>query len=357
VRIALLAPFEEPVPPAKYGGTELVVYNLAEELVRMGHDVTLFASGDSTTSAKLVAGTKFAVRTLPESKNPRTRAALNYEGLAVAIKHIQSGKFDIVHNHAGWQTLLFRGLIKCPIVTTLHGSLEEDTKRLRIYFQNERYMYDYLKDLPFVSISDSQRKNLPQLNYVATVYNGIDISRFAFNDKPDDYLAFLGRIHPQKGPEFAISIAKMTGNKLIMGAKIDPDDEDFYVKKVKPHIDGKQITFLGEIGHDEKVELLRGARAVISPIRWDEPFGLVNIEAMAVGTPVITAQRGSIPEIVVNKVTGYTCNSLAQMVRRVGQIDNIKRKDCRDHVEKNFTSRKMAESYLAVYTELLKKQK
>src|SRR5882762_2326673 len=235
MKVALLAPFEETVPPGKYGGTERVVYNIAEELVRLGHDVTLFASGDSQTSAKLVPCVDRAIRTSPAARNQKTRQAENLRGLVKAIGLIRHGDFDIVHNHFGWQALLFKDILNHPIITTLHGTLAEPT---------EKYMHELYKDTPFVSISDSQRRHAPSLNYVATVYNGINTEEFPCNETPDDYIMFLGRIHPHKGPEYAIEIAKESGQKLIMAAKIDPIDEQYFEDVVKPGIDNEQIIFI-----------------------------------------------------------------------------------------------------------------
>jgi glycosyltransferase involved in cell wall biosynthesis len=347
MKIALLAPFEEPVPPKKYGGTELVAYNLAEELTKMGHDVTLFASGDSQTSAKLAKCTPAAVRTQREARNNLTRIALNYQGLAVAIKLINEGKFDIVHNHIGWQALLFDNIIEAPIITTLHGTLADPT---------ENQMYKSVKKSPFISISDSQRRHSKILNYVGTVYNGIDLDGFDYSTKPGEYLAFLGRICHDKGPRYAIEIAKSTGHKLIIAAKVDPVDEKYFEQVIEPLIDGDQIQFIGEVDHPGKVELLKNAKALLSPLQWDEPFGLVNIEAMACGTPVIAINRGSMPEIIIDGETGYLCSNVDEMVDRVGQVDGISRATARKHVEDNFSSRLMAERYLAAYKELVAAQ-
>jgi glycosyltransferase involved in cell wall biosynthesis len=344
MKIALLAPFEEPVPPKKYGGTELVAYNLAEELTKMGHDVTLMASGDSVTSAKLAKCTPAAVRTQRAARNNLTRIAYNYQGLAVAIELINKGKFDIVHNHIGWQALLFGNIIEAPIVTTLHGTLADPT---------ENQMYKAYKGTPFISISDSQRRHSKILNYVGTVYNGIDTDAFDYSEKPGEYLAFLGRICPEKGPVYAIEIAKLTGHKLIIAAKVDPVDEKYFEQVVEPLVDGEQIQFIGEIDHAGKVELLKNAKALLSPLQWDEPFGLVNTEAMACGTPVIAINRGSMPEIIIDGKTGYLCSNIDEMVDRVGQLDGISRRDCRQHVETNFSSRLMAERYLKIYEDTI----
>ena len=349
MKIALLAPFEETVPPKRYGGTERAVYNLAEELVGFGHDVTLFASGDSKTSAKLVPGVPKAIRVLRFSNNPHTRSALNYEGIANILEPLQREHFDIVHNHIGWQLLSFKDSIDAPIITTLHGNLALEDSYLKSYYVNERFMYDRYKDMPFISISDSQRRNARHLNYIATVYHGIRTEEFPFNENPRDYLMFLGRIHPQKGPEYAIEIAKKTGQKLVIAAKVDPAEENYFKRVIKPQIDGKQITFVKEPSDKPKLALLQRARALIAPIQWDEPFGIVNIEALACGTPVITINRGSTSEIIIDGKVGYLCKNVKAMIKRVADIDKINRQDCRRHVEQHFTARQEAERYIAAY--------
>ena len=328
------------MPPPKYGGTELVVYNLVEELVRLGHDVTLLASGDSQTSAKLVPCVPASVRTLPEASHYSIRTALNYSGLARALRTIQGKRFDILHNHIGWPVLIFSDFVRCPMVTTMHGTLAE---------RSEHYIYNKFGSERFISISMAQRRPLPHINYIANVYNGIDVSRFRFTSQPKDYVAFLGRIHPDKGPKQAIAIARRLGLKLIIAAKVDPTDEAYFKREIEPEIDGRQVVFLGEVGHSAKVELLRHARALLSPIQWDEPFGLVNTEAMACGTPVMTMARGSIPEIVVDKKVGVVANSEQELVQRWPEVAAINRWECRRHVEANFSLSTMTEGYLAAY--------
>lgn len=334
-----------------YGGTERVVFNLAEELVLLGHDVTLFATSNSKTSAKLVGCTPLPIRTRPQAKDPVFRSALNLQALNLAFEHIHAGKFDIIHNHFGWHALQMQKFLKIPMITTIHGTLD------KTFEPTENYTYNQYADSNFVSISDAQRKHAPKLNYISTVYNGIRPERFAYNDTPDDYFAFLGRIHPQKGPLHAIKIAKKAGIKLRIAAKIDPKEEWYFNKKIKPHIDGKQIVFLGEVGHKAKVKLLRSARALISPIQWDEPFGISNIESMVCGTPVISIKRGSVAEIIPNGVTGFTCKTIEQMIARIKDVDSIDRQTCRSHVEDNFTARLMAERYVAAYQKVLKQGK
>ena len=354
MKIALLAPFEEAVPPKKYGGTERVVYNLAQELIALGHDVTLFASADSKIkNVRLIPGVPKAIRMLRSAQNPHTRTALNSEGLANVLPTLQNERFDIVHNHIGWPAFLFKDFIKSPIITTLHGNLAQEDSALKRYYDNERYMYNKYKDMPYVSISNAQRRNEPQLNYIATVYNGIQVETVRYNKTPKDYLMFLGRIHPHKGPEYAIEIAKKTKQKLIIAAKIDPAERDYFKQVIKPHIDGKQIVFIAEPPDRTKFALLQGARAIISPIQWDEPFGLVNIEALASGTPVITIKRGSTAEIIINGKVGYLCKDVKEMARRVKDIDKISRLACRRHVEENFSAKKMAEEYLVAYKKVI----
>jgi glycosyltransferase involved in cell wall biosynthesis len=239
---------------------------------------------------------------------------------------------------------MFKDLLHCPVVTTLHGTLTDPT---------EQEMFTLHHETPYISISDSQRRYGPHLNYVDTVYNGIQVKRFEFNNRPKDYLAFLGRINPQKGPEYAIKIAKKTNQRLIIAAKIDPIDESYFEQVVEPLIDGDQISFIGEVDHAGKVDLLKNARALISPLQWDEPFGIVNIEALACGTPVITINRGSMPEIIVDGKVGYLCSNIDEMIARVADINKIDRKACRDHVKKQFTAQGMAKHYLQVYETLL----
>lgn len=341
----MLAPFEEAVPPKKYGGTERVVYNLAEELVGLGHDVTLFASGDSQTSARLVSCVPSAIRKLKEAQNARVNVAYTYSGLVEAINVLQAEHFDIVHNHMGWPFFPLKSFVTAPVLTTLHNSLKDDYARS----YEERHMYGLYKNMPLVGISKSQCKPFPKFNFVGTVYNGIQVERFAFNAKPDDYLLFFGRLSPEKGPTQAIEIAKKTGHRLIMAGKINDFEEEYYHKTLKPLIDGKKISFIGEVGHADKVKLFKNARAVLAPLQWDEPFGLVNIEAMACGTPVITINRGSAPEIIIDKQVGYLCGSVEGMIRRVGDIGKIDRAACRRHVQQHFTARHMAEAYLEIY--------
>ncbi len=350
MKILMLSPAEERVPPRKYGGTELVIYNLVEGLVKRGHQVTLAASGDSITSAKLypLAEKALRVRFNDQNSDLKLREAFKYIAVARALKLASSKDFDIVHNHIGWRILPFSFLMKRPIVTTLHGPLTD---------HYQKTVYSQFKKANLISISRSQREPAPDLHYVATVYNGIEIDKFSFDDKPRDYFAFLGRISPEKGLYFAICAAKKAKVRLLIGAKIDLVDRKFYQNKIKPLIDGKQIEYLGELTHKQKVALLKNARGLINPINWQEPFGLVMTEAMACGTPVIATRRASAPEIIVHNKTGFLVdpkNPIPGIVESIKKIDQIKREDCRGRVEEKFTAPHMVEGYEKAYQRVIK---
>lgn len=344
MKIALLSPLEEQVPPRKYGGTELVVYNLAQQLVKKGHDVTLFASGDSKTNAKLFPVYKKAIRVLPEAQDPKCREVMKLVGLGKVLEQLKKSNFDIIHNHIGWRVLSFAGLFDTPMVTTLHGPLT---------IPYQQFVYNEYANANYISISLAQRKPLPHLHFVGNVYNGIDVKEFSYSATPKDYVAFLGRMSPEKGPLQAIEIAKKAGVKLKMAAKIDASDQEFYETKVRPQIDGDQIEFVGEIGPKEKSDFLKNAKALLAPIQWEEPFGLYFVEAMACGTPVISVPRGSAPEVILDKKTGYLCKDVATSVKKLKQIDKIDRAFCRKHVEEVFSSENMSDGYLKVYNEVL----
>lgn len=340
MKIALLAPIEESVPPKKYGGTERVVFSLAEELVGMGHQVDLFATGDSVTSANLIPVTEFPLRRLMAYK-PREWFAKQIEAVYFIKKKLSDNRYDIIHSNMDEPFTIINNQLKDPVVTTLHNPVPA--------YLDKVYAKQY-----FVSISNSQRKLSPGLHYAATVYNGINIDKFEFNPKPKNYLIFLGRINPDKGIEEAIAIAKATHQKLIIVAKVDPPDRIYYRNIIKPLINGKNIVYLGELGEKAKIEVLREAKALLSPIQWDEPFGLVNIEAMACGVPVLSINRGSMPEIFKDGKVGYLCKGTDELIKRVKKIDKVSRKACRDHVEQYFTSKTMAKNYLKAYKKVIK---
>lgn len=346
MKIALLAPVAERIPPTKYGGTEAVVYTLAEELHARGHDVTLFASGDSEVSCKLIP---IAPKALGSNMKEATRDALDIGAIAEAVAYIQENDFDVIHNHTGWRGLLLQPLVpNVPMVTTLH------------YFSNEahhRRMFMQFRRSRFISISKSQRRVAPLLRYTANIYHGLDAKRFNPSYKPGKYLAFLGRFTDVKGPVEAIQIAKATGEKLVMAGKINDDEQEFFDTMIKPHIDGKQIKYIGEVDHREKVKLLRNAKALLSPIKWSEPFGLVNVEAMLCGTPVIGKRRGSLPELIQHGTSGFVCRSLNEMIKAVGRIETIDREKCRRYAERKFSVERMIDAHERLFARLTTKRK
>ncbi len=340
MRIGVIAPLAEPVPPPLYGGTERVVSSLTEELVRRGHDVTLFASGDSETSARLIACVPRALRLDPSA--PDFVTATMFE-LGEVYK--RAAEFDIIHNHADWLSFPFAGLVATPTVTTAHGRLD---------IPDIAYRYRRGGRQPLVSISRDQQSYLPEANWIATVYNGIDLSRYHLRTHPGDYLAFLGRISPEKGPEKAVEIAERTGMRLVVAAKVDPADRDYYENVVAPLFRrSPRVEFVGEVDDAGKDELLGNAYAYLFPIDWPEPFGLTMAEAMATGTPVIAMARGSVPEVVSHGETGFVCRSTDEMVTAVERVSRIDRRACRRHVERHFSASRMADGYEAVYARLL----
>ncbi len=347
LKIALVAPIEEPVPPEKYGGTELVVANIIEPLVAAGHEVHLLASGDSKTSAILHPIIPRAMRKEPHINDQRLRDVHKFIAIGKILKTLEEIKPDIVHNHLGWRLMPFRDSIKAPVVTTLHGPLVNE---------KDRVMYMNFADAPVVSISNSQRKPCQTLNYVGTVYNGIELSKFDYVENQGNYLAFLGRMSPEKGPKMAIEVARAFGMKLVMAAKVDMVDVEYFEKEIKPFIDGKDVVFLGEVGPEEKNKLLKNAYALLGPINWEEPFGLFMIESMACGTPAVVTNLGSTAEVVLDGKTGFVVeNNVEAFVEALKKIPTINRADCRKRVEEMFSREVMAEKYLEVYRALLKK--
>jgi glycosyltransferase involved in cell wall biosynthesis len=340
MRIAQVAPLWERVPPPAYGGIELVVGLLTDELVRRGHEVTLFASGDSISLAKLESVHHQALRL-----DSNVREYGIYEMLQMSRVYEQASEFDIIHSHMGCVALPYGNLVKTPTVHTLHGIFTPDNEK----------MFTHARRQPYVSISDAQREPRLDLNCVATVYNGIDLSTYDFYPEPQDppYLAFLGRISPEKGTHLAIEIAKRSGWRLKMAGKVDVVDVDYYEQQIKPHIDGKQIEYLGETDHEQKSALIGGAVATLFPITWREPFGLVMIESMAAGTPVIAMALGSTTEVIAHGKTGFLCNNVDEFVEAIDQVAQLNRNDCRDHVSKHFSVQKMTAGYEAVYQQIL----
>jgi glycosyltransferase involved in cell wall biosynthesis len=341
LRIAVMAPLAESVPPKLYGGTERVVWLITEELVRRGHDVTLFASGDSQTTATLVPICPTGLRLDPEVKD---YAAYTLVALSEAYSRAQ--EFDILHNHNDYLAFGMARLTDTPTVTTTHGRLD---------LQEVRRFYRLFPEQRLVSISHDQRKWLPEANWVGTVHNGIAIDHFRLRKTPGDYLVFLGRISPEKRPDRAIEIARDVGMKLVIAAKVDSVDQAYYDAAIAPLIRANSglIEYIGEVNEHEKDEVLGNAYAYLFPIDWPEPFGLTMVEAMATGTPVIASRNGSVPEIVRDGETGFVCSSFKELIEAVPKVASLDRAACRRHVERTFTPSAMANAYERVYRRVL----
>lgn len=346
MKVALVAPFEESVPPHKYGGTEMVVANLATELDRRGHDVTLYATGDSQVPCKLVPIFPQAIRTQEKfSNDPKMREMAKFVGISRVIKELRFGGFDIVHNHIGWRFTMFSHLLPMPIITTLHGPPGEPYQK----FIHE----EFPKSEHYISISDNQRKSFPELPYAATVYNGIDLSQYALKEKEDgDYFLFLARFSPEKGAKEAIEIAKRVGKKLVIATKIDTVDKPYY-ESCKELIEQSQVEFVGEIGMETKIRLLQNATALLAPIQWEEPFGLFIVEAMACGTPAVAWNRGSFPEIISHGIDGFLGNSVEELAYYAEMVPSISKDVCRKKVEQLFTKERMADGYIQAYEKVI----
>jgi glycosyltransferase involved in cell wall biosynthesis len=339
MRIAQIAPLNEALPPKLYGGTERVVSFLTEELVGMGHDVTLFASGDSITSAKLAPMWDNALR-LDESI--RDRLALQQRMIELIYR--RKDEFDILHSHLDYFPLSLLTRQNVPFLTTLHGRLD---------LQDFVDIFNTFRDAPFVSISDNQRKPVPDLNWLRTVPHGLPAGLLTPQPVRQEYLAFLGRISPEKGIDKAIRIAGRAGLKLKVAAKVDNVDKEYYDSQIRPLIVGNpNVEFIGEISDREKSAFLSGAHALIFPIDWPEPFGLVLIEAMACGTPVVAYRSGSVPEVVDEGVTGFIVTTEDEAVAAIGRVHELDRAEVRKTFDRRWTARRMAEDYLGLYVDL-----
>jgi glycosyltransferase involved in cell wall biosynthesis len=341
MKIAQIAPLMESVPPRLYGGTERVVSYLSEELVRQGHDVTLFASGDSVTSAKLVSCAAQAIRLNAEVKDH-----IPYYMIMLDKLRRSAASFDVLHFHIdAYHMPLFRDL-GCKTLTTLHG--RQDLPDLQV-------LYRAFPEMPLASISDAQRSPIPTANFVRTVYHGLPLDLLTpSHDARGGYLAFLGRISPEKGPERAIAIAKAMGLPLRIAAKIDKADEDYFREVIAPLLEQPDVQFVGEIGERDKAKFLGDALALLFPIDWPEPFGLVMIEAMACGAPVLGFRSGSVSEIIDADITGHIVETVDQAVRVLPKTLRLDRAGVRRQFEKRFSVARMTEEYLAIYHDLLR---
>jgi len=339
MRIAQVAPLYESVPPKYYGGTERVVSYLTEELIRQGHEVTLFASGDSETKARLVAACRRSLRLDEECIDQMAHQILMLERVFQ-----RAAEFDIIHFHVDY--LHFPLSRRQPIthVTTLHGRLD---------IPDLISLYQEFQDMPVISISNEQRKPLPWANWQATVYHGLPADLYRFRPEPGNYLAFMGRISPEKRVDRAIEIAKRIQIPLKIAAKVDPVDKDYFESVIAPLLGDRLVEFVGEIGDAQKNEFLGNAYALLLPIDWPEPFGLVMIEAMACGTPVIAYRGGAVPEIMEEGHTGFIVEELEDAVEAVQRVPELSRKRCREVFEQRFTVTRMARDYLQAYKRLI----
>jgi glycosyltransferase involved in cell wall biosynthesis len=338
LRIAQVAPLYESVPPRYYGGTERIVSYLTEELVAQGHDVTLFASGDSRTTAKLVAACPRSLRLDPDCIDQVAHHMVLLERVAQ-----QSDEFDVIHFHVDYLHFPLSRRMAYRHVTTLHGRLD---------IADLVPLYREFPEMPVVSISDSQREPLPWLNWQSTVYHGLPRDLYRFRGEPGSYLACLGRISPEKGIDRAIAIAKQVGIPLRIAAKVDRVDQEYFDTVIEPLLHDPLVDYIGEIGDDQKQEFLGNAQALLFPIDWPEPFGIVMIEAMACGTPVIAYRSGSVPEVMEQGRTGFVVRKLDDAVEAVRRVPYLSRARCREVFEKRFTAQRMACDYLDVYAQL-----
>ena len=338
MKIAQVAPLTEAVPPKLYGGTERVVAYLTDALVELGHEVVLFASGDSQTKAELAAIWPRALRLDPNVKDYFAPVFMELETVARRAE-----EFDVIHAHLDYFGYPLLQRLGVPSVTTLHGRLD---------LPELPPLYGLYGDMPVVSISNSQRQPLPQANYVATILHGLPKDLLQKGDGGGGYLAFLGRISPEKAPDAAIRIAAAARKPIKMAAKIDKVDEEYYKAVVEPLLGSGDIEFVGEIGEHQKSEFLGNATALVFPIAWREPFGLVMIEAMACGTPVIAFNNGSVPEVLEDGVTGFIVENEQQAIEAVAKIHTLDRDRIRAEFDRRFTAHHMAQNYLNLYARL-----
>jgi glycosyltransferase involved in cell wall biosynthesis len=341
MRIAQVAPLFQSIPPSLYGGTERGIAYLCDELVRQGHEVTLFASGDSQTAAQLVAA---CPRALWGDANCHDMQLPHARLMELVFEDVS--RFDILHFHCAELHFPFLRRHPWPSVTTPHGPL---------YAPEYQALFREYADIPLASISNDQRRPIPWANWQGTVYHGLPHDLHTFREKPADYLVFLGRMSPEKRPDLAIEIAQRAEMKLKMAARIFPADRDYFHSTVEPLLQeaADRVEFIGEIGGAAKDQFLGNALALLFPIDWPEPFGLVQIEALACGTPVIAFRKGSVPEVITDGVTGFIVNSVDEAVKAVGRVQELSRATCRATFEQRFTAARMAGEYVELYERLI----
>jgi len=341
MKIAQVSPLYESVPPEQYGGTERVVSYLTEELIRQGHEVTLFASGDSITNAELVACCPRSLRTDSGCIDPLVHHYLMLEEV-----FSRAHQFDLIHFHIDYLHFPLSQRSGISQLTTLHGRLD---------LPDLAPLYRHFHEMPLVSISDAQRRPIPSARWLGTVHHGLPEDLFGFHEVPGDYLAFLGRISPEKRVDRAIEIARRAGMPLKIAAKVDKVDQEYFDAVVKPLLDPSLVEFIGEVGGKEKEEFLGAAYALLFPIDWPEPFGLVMIEAMACGTPVIAWPHGSVPEVMEDGVAGFVVEEVEEAARAIERLASFERHRCREAFESRFTAGRMAGDYVKIYERLLGK--
>jgi len=342
MKIAQIAPIAERVPPKRYGGTERVVHALTEELVRRGHDVTLFASGDSVTSAKLESVYPKGLR---EAKLKDVYGTNIWTLLNIGRAYARQSEFDIIHDHSGHLSLPTANIAQTPVLMTVHGPF---TLEVRKAFRDLRNPY-------LATISNAQSHPAPDLHFAGNVYNGLPMKQYPFSDKNDGYLLFVGRICLEKGTHFAVEVAQMLDLPLIIAAKLEPIDRPYFKEYVEPFL-SEQIRWIGEVDEAERNKLMSRALCFLHPVTWAEPFGLTLIEAMACGCPVVAFGKGSIPELVRNKRTGFVVRDIEEMVEAVQNIGSIDRKRCRRYALHHFSAEKMATGYEELYRKIISKE-
>jgi glycosyltransferase involved in cell wall biosynthesis len=338
MKIAQIAPLTESVPPKLYGGTERIVSYLTEALVELGHDVTLFASGDSRTSAKLEAVWPRALRL-----DPAIRDRIAPHMLMMELVRRRADEFDVLHFHMDYYSFSLFGRQTTPYVTTLHGRLD---------LPEQQPVFDTFPEAPVISISNAQRAPMPQANWMTTIHHGLPETLYQPLPRERKYLAFMGRISPEKRVDTAIRIAGRCGLPIRIAAKVDSADREYFEKEIEPLLALPHVEYIGEIADHQKAEFLSGAQALLFPIDWPEPFGLVMIEAMACGTPVVAFRRGSVPEVLEHGLTGYIVDDENAAVEAVGRLGELSRERVRQRFDERFTARRMALDYLAAYQRL-----
>lgn len=336
MKIAIVSKLWEPTSPQSTGGTGSSVGFLAEELIKRGHDITLFASSDSTDKAKLIS--------VISSSEFRSNYSEPLEYLNISQAFDKKRKFDIIHCHTEYKSLFFDNT-DAPVLHTI---------RYGEFFEHEQKVLNNYKNYNFASISKFIQTLLPKLNWIGNIYNGIDIKKFPFQEKKQNYLLFLARMSPQKGPDIAIKIAKKLGIRLILAGKKSPADKEYLAKKVEPFIDTGQIKYLGEADFETKINLLKNALCLLHPISVNEAFGITLIESMACGTPVIAFNKGAVSEVIENNKTGFVVETEEEMISAIKNIGSISKKTCRRRVEKNFTVEKMTDGYEEIYRKIIK---